>query len=122
MYSNGVRLRKSRYPDFDPTAGGFLCINTSRWLGAGSGGKFIVGVEASTLPAAVLDPGWGGGVLNIFPTRSWINIVNVTFKPVPSPALAVAGLRHFVVQCPPTLPFGAGAAGGPLNRTPLSNR
>ena len=116
LYANAKRLRKARFPNHDPTSSekGWLIINTSHWLGPNNGSKFVVGVKADTLPAAVLDPLWAGGTVHIFPSRSWINIVNVTFKHLP-PSLALPhrqneparlgddSLRHFEVTCPPVL-------------------
>lgn len=106
LYSNGKRLRKARYPNHDPTSSekGWLIVNSSRWLGPENGSKFVVGVKAADLPAAVLAPSWSGGTIQIFPTRSWINIVNVTFSHLhlqPEQSSGDPLLRHFEVQCPP---------------------
>lgn len=89
LYMNDIRLRKSRFPDYDKNREQeWLYINSSRWLGLENQSKFVVGIEASKLPSVMLDPGWKGGTLTIFPTRSWINIVNVTLGPLQHDSLA----------------------------------
>lgn len=99
------RLQEARHPDFDPArpyTGGWLHINASRFLGDGS---FIISVADATLPAFAKNNTWSGAKIHIFPTRSWINIVHVSIKPLISPhdgsSVVVNGMRHFTVVCPP---------------------
>ena len=96
----GRLLRQARWPDHDPAApftGGWLFVNSSTFVGKGT---FIIGVAAATLPPFALAPGWRGAHIHIFPTRSWINLVNVSIKPAAAPATASSALRHFEVVCP----------------------
>jgi hypothetical protein len=100
----GVRKQQARFPDYDemkPYTGGWLRINTSRYIGNNS---FVVGVDARALPQFALESNWSGAKIQIFPTRSWINLVSVTMVPVPAwrrPIVELrSGLRHFLVQCP----------------------
>ena len=101
----GRRLRQARWPDYDsvrPFTGGWLFVNSSRYDGNGT---FTIGVATATLPPFARTPGWAGATISIFPTRSWINLVGVSIRPVAAAAAATAeerdpSLRHFVVQCP----------------------
>ena len=100
----GGRLaRPARFPDYDaahPFTGGWLFVNSSRYAGNGT---YVIGVEDAMLPAFAQLPGWLGATVSIFPTRSWINLVQVSITPVADRADtgSTAGIRYFVLACPP---------------------
>lgn len=97
----GERKQQARFPDFvpaQPYTGGWMNVNSSRYIGNNS---FIVGLHAQSLPISARSSTWRGAKLHIFPTRSWMNLVEVSISMVPTSVESVAGIRHFLVQCPP---------------------
>jgi hypothetical protein len=95
----GRRKEPARFPDYDlsePYTGGFLYINRSNFIGNSS---FVVGVSESSLPTFALSASWAGAKMMIFPTKSWVNVVEVSIKPA-LPVSTANGIRDFVVQCP----------------------
>ena len=96
----GQRKQPARFPDYDPSepyTGGFLYINRSKFIGDSS---FVVGVSEASLPTFAVSASWAGAKMMIFPTKSWVNVVEVSIKPA-IPTSTVKGIRDFVVQCPP---------------------
>ena len=97
----GQRKEPARFPDYDPSepyTGGFLYVNRSQFIG---GSSFVVGVSEASLPTFALSASWAGAKMMIFPTKSWVNVVEVSIKPAALPVLiTVDGIRDFVVQCP----------------------
>lgn len=68
----GERKRQARFPDFDPKmpyTGGWLYINSSRFIGNNS---FVIGVSERSLPGFARSKSWKGAKVQIFPTKSWV--------------------------------------------------
>jgi hypothetical protein len=110
LYNNRSRYTPARFPDYDgaqPYTGGWLFLNTSRYLGQG---QFVVGIATAALPHYAFADDFHAK-LHIFPTRSWINIVEMEIKAyrieTKGDLTAVEAeaekqsLRHFLLQCPP---------------------
>jgi len=97
----GQRKEHARYPDYDPKepyTNGFLYINRSKFIGDSS---FVIGVSEQSLPTFARSATWAGAMIQIFPTKSWVNVVEVSIKPAsPTGAPTVTGIREFIVKCP----------------------